>query len=411
MIHTFLPLLLTAVVLIAILCQKVGRWKLPVWLIAISAAVLLITTGQLSITKAIQSIDTNVILYMFGLFIITRSLEQSHALTHATLMLFSQAKYMQHVVLILIFASGLSSALLMNDTIAVIGVPVILLLAKQQSIDHRPLLITLALSITLGSTFSPIGNPQNMIIASQGMSFPFITFFSHLFIPGIISLGALYACIRIYYQDLFNTQLSSWTHPLAIDKRNAWLGGIALCLLIVLIIFSECLPEKAQKLHLDLGNAALVSCLPVLLFSQQRQRILCSIDWRTLLYFISLFILMAGVWNSGVFQPLIHQYNAEMQHQGIIITTSLLLSQLLSNVPLVLLYLPQLPPGSTMQLTLALGSTLAGNLLVTGAASNMIIIQTTQLRGKSLFSFRTFTLLGATVTLINLLLYYLIQLL
>ena len=407
MIHTFMPIVLMSVVLAAILCQKIGRWVLPVWLITLCAAGMLIITGQLSLIKALQSIDTKVIFYLLGLFIITQSLEQSHMLAKANLFVFSRIKSMNGLVLFLIFSSGISAAFLMNDTIAVVGVPVIFLLARQQQIDHRPLLITLALSITLGSVFSPTGNPQNMMIASHGMEHPFSIFFSHLLVPGLLSLIVLYLGVRLYYRNFFKQPLSPWTPHFPVDKRNAWPGILAILLLVLLIIFIECYPYRMQALHLNLGTAALLACLPIVLFSRQRFRLVASIDWRTLCYFIGLFILMAGVYQSSLFQHMINNYKTSLHHQSTILTTSLLVSQLTSNIPLVLLYLPQLQTGNIQELlNLAIGSTLAGNLLVTGAASNIIVVQSIQQRKAKLFSFWTFSLLGVPVTLVSLLIYY-----
>ena len=72
------------------------------------------------------------------------------------------------LVLRLLLGAGLGSALLMNDTLAIIGTPLALLLAREHGLPPRLLLLTLAFPITIGSVTSPIGNPQNLLIALHG---------------------------------------------------------------------------------------------------------------------------------------------------------------------------------------------------------------------------------------------------
>lgn len=75
-------------------------------------------------------------------------------------------------MLVIVFVLGFSAALLMNDTIAIVGTPIILQLGKSQKHITKPLLFALAFAITIGSVISPIGNPQNLLIAVQGDCHP-----------------------------------------------------------------------------------------------------------------------------------------------------------------------------------------------------------------------------------------------
>ena len=99
-----------------------------------------------------------------------------------------------------------------------------------------------------------------------------------------------------------------------------------------------------------------------------------------------------------------------MTHIPSILIISVILSQFISNVPLVALYLPLLMQHSHANpnlLALAVGSTIAGNLSILGAASNIIIIQNSEKRGIRGFGFWEFIKIGAPLTLINLLIYVL----
>jgi len=87
---------------------------------------------------------------------------------------------------------------------------------------------------------------------------------------------------------------------------------------------------------------------------------------------------MESVWDSGFFQKLISNLALDLTDTGIVMIISVVLSQFISNVPMVALYLPlitQIGANNTTLMALAAGSTIAGNLSILGAASNVIIIQ------------------------------------
>ena len=156
-----------------------------------------------------------------------------------------------------------------------------------------------------------------------------------------------------------------------------------------------------------LSYIALAAALPILLFSQKRAEIVRSIDWPTLFFFASMFILMASVWNSGVFQDLFISLDIDVTTVPSIMVIGLTLSQLISNVPLVALYLPMLASTETsvvQMIALAAGSTLAGNMLILGAASNVIIVQNAEKQGESL-AFMEFARIGIPLTIVQSIVY------
>ncbi len=123
-----------------------------------------------------------------------------------------------------------------------------------------------------------------------------------------------------------------------------------------------------------------------------------------------MFVLMRSVWDSGVFQSAINAAHLNLASTGVIFTISVLLSQLLSNVPLVALYLPilvQLGTSTKGMMALAAGSTIAGNLTILGAASNVIIIQNAEKRGDATLTFWEFVRIGVPLTVVNVVVYWL----
>jgi Na+/H+ antiporter NhaD/arsenite permease-like protein len=116
---------------------------------------------------------------------------------------------------------------------------------------------------------------------------------------------------------------------------------------------------------------------------------------------------MASVWQTGVLQHLGTGWAPQLAGPFGVLGVSVLVSQFISNVPLVALYLPylqSLQAGTPALLALAAGSTIAGNLLILGAASNVIIIQRAERHGETL-GFVEFARVGIPVTCINLLVY------
>ncbi len=154
---------------------------------------------------------------------------------------------------------------------------------------------------------------------------------------------------------------------------------------------------------------ALIGALPVLV-SGKRARIIRTIEWRTLIFFAALFVLMQSVWNSGFFQSIMMDLNLNITSIPVILAISVLLSQLITNVPLVALYLPLLlhaGASTTEMMALVAGSTIAGKMLILGAASNALIIQNAEKKGETL-TFVDFAKIGIPLTIINTMVYYLL---
>ena len=152
---------------------------------------------------------------------------------------------------------------------------------------------------------------------------------------------------------------------------------------------------------------AIVGAIPIVLFSHERFNVIKEIDWRTLVFFCSMFILMKAVWDSSVMQELIENLPSNVNDTTTVYLIGLLISQLISNVPLVTLYLPILETtgaGILSYLALLAGSTLAGNLTVIGAASNVIVIQQGEREGV-IISFWDFFKIGFPICVMQSVIY------
>ena len=226
------------------------------------------------------------------MFIVGEALVDSGYLSYLSYRLFRRAKSLDSLVLLILFGMGIAAAFLMNDTLAIIGTPVVLLLARKAETSPKILLLALAFAVTIGSVTSPIGNPQNLLIAINGnVANPFITFFRYLLLPTLINLLLAYFLLRLFYRKQFNhKELIDHPEPIK-DPKLAQLSRISLVLLVVLVLAKIITVFAGLKIDFRLTYIALAAALPIILFSPKRFTIIRKIDWSTLVFFVAMFIL------------------------------------------------------------------------------------------------------------------------
>jgi Na+/H+ antiporter NhaD/arsenite permease-like protein len=395
------PVVVLLLVFLAIAVRQVGRLRLRIWQAMSAGALAVLLSGDISLADALRAIDADVMLFLFGMFVIGEALVESGYLYTVAYHALGRTRSADGLVLAVLFGAGLASALLMNDTLAIVGTPLMLRLAAEHRLDARLLLVTLAFAVTTGSVASPIGNPQNLLIAVGGdLPNPFGSFLGHLFLPTLLSLLVAYAVLRLSYRHAFHR--SPLVHQRASpgDPALARLARLAVGVVVLMVLVKVVLVWFHAPVEIRLSWIALAGALPLLLASRRRGRILRRLDWHTLVFFAAMFVLTASVWQSGFFQQLLTHLGLEVTGTGAILGVGVLLSQLVSNVPLVALYLPLLQHAGVSEtglMALAAGSTLAGNLLILGAASNVIIVEAADRRGAPV-SFFEFARVGIPLT-------------
>ncbi len=401
-------LLVLLVVFVVIAARKIGHVPVKIWHAMTAGAVLVLVTGRISLFDAMQAIDLDVMLFLFGMFVVGEALILSGYLSALAYGILHRVKSADGLVLTLLFGAGLTSAVLMNDTLAIVGTPLVLRLAREHRLEPRLLLMTLAVAVTTGSVLSPIGNPQNLLIAIGGpVPSPFLTFLQALALPTLLNLVLAYVVLRVMWPTEFHATTLVHSAVVISDPALARLARMALFLLLGLIAAKIMCVVLAVPLEFRLSYLAMAAAVPLLVFSRRRLELLRQVDWPTLLFFAAMFVLMAGVWQTGVFQGWTAHLQIDLTSLSSILGLSVVLSQLISNVPLVALYLPlvsEAPDSLPALLALAAGSTIAGNLFILGAASNVIIIQRAEQEGHTL-SFGTFAWIGVPLTILQTLVY------
>jgi Na+/H+ antiporter NhaD/arsenite permease-like protein len=401
------------------------RFGIPIWTAMLIGAALMVGLQVIDVEAALTSISLEVIAFLFGMFSIVSALERAGVLQLIAIKMLAIAKTPRKLLMTFVVGMGLLSAFLVNDTIALLGVPIVIHVARHSGIRSVVLLLALSFGVTVGSVMTPIGNPQNLLIAIQsGISTPFITFLIHLAVPTIISLFVTYFILRVYYRK----EISSKYYPSNIEVPekvqllyNPRLAKISIIILLVTIagfIISEIL-HFLEILNFSLSAIAMLGASAIYALSRERVEIVKMVDYSVLVFFGGMFVVTSALWSSGAVSILFTNYipppnpSDLAQSTAVISVASLGISQLLSNVPFVALYnFVMIDNGITGQhvdqwVMLAAASTIAGNLTILGAASNIIIIEAAESRGVYAFTFLEFLKVGSIITAANIIVYYL----
>lgn len=377
-----------------IVVRRIGRFRLPVWGIMTAGAFAALIFGTISVRDALSSINYIVILFLFGMFVFGAALEKSGLLHLASMKGFARAHTKKAVLFWFILLMAVFSAFLMNDTVAVIGVTVALFCAAEYKMPVKTMLFALCFAVTFGSCMTPIGNPQNLLVAlSGGVPLAFLQFLLYLFVPSAVCLCILYRILLLTIPDP-DSPAAQETKDVAADDSLIRLSKIALRLVALTVACQIVL--SFFSIEMPFVIIAAVAALPLLIFSRRRLELLRAADWPTLLFFASMFVLMAAVWNSGFIQTILP---SEITSIPVLFASAVIASQFISNVPFVTLVLPLLEgSGIPLYMALTAGCTAAGSLTIIGAASTVIILQRAEKCGET-FSFMEFFKIGLPMTL------------
>ncbi|MFN6477527.1 anion transporter [Nostoc sp. DedQUE07] len=361
--------------------------------IALVGASLLMAFGVLDLKEAWQAIDYKTLIFLFGMMVISTNLAYAgfFQLTLDTVTHFTRSPL--GLLIVLTFGSGILSAFFLNDTIALILTPLVLGLTQTLNLNPIPYLLALAGATNLGSVATLSGNPQNILIGSfSGISY--LDFAKALTPIALVSLLIQIGLLWWLYPDVRSTKSCLSVTPVRyrifkplLTKSLLITGGLLIAFLIGI--------PPAQATLVAAG----------LLFITRRikpQRVLNKVDWDLLVMFSGLFVVTAGVEKLGILNLFSGLVYTPLNILGI----TALLSNLVSNVPAVLLLQHLIPhPDTRTWLLLAAGSTLAGNLTLLGSVANLIVAEAVAKLGYQL-SFWEHLRFGLPLTVVTLILAY-----
>lgn len=386
----------------------------------LAGAIAMLFAGVIPIQTAYASINLEVIFFLLGMFSIVAAMDLSGLLEYLTARLVRFSKTPQKALALVLFGIGLVSAFLVNDTLALAATPIMLGLSKQMRIRPAVLLITLSLAVTIGSLMTPVGNPQNLLIAlTTGIQNPMFDFLYYLVPPTVVGMLVTYFVLKRYFRRDLEESVQYFQNVALVpvkDRRLARLSAFVAGIVVAGFFIVGIAQLFGIQGNINLGTVSLLGATIIYLVSSRRREILASVDWGIIVFFLSLFIVVQGFWSSNALQSLLLYLPALNPMDialslAIIILTSLVFSQLLSNVPFVAVYIKVMQAagftGDNVKawITLAGASTLAAGLSLLGAASNVIILEESERRGSG-FGSLEFTKVGILVTIPNILILY-----
>lgn len=302
--------------------------------IALLGAIAFIELQNSSLSQVAHYVDLSALAILFSFMIISAQFYFSGFYTYVVDRIEKWTQTPSQLLLTVILISALLSAILLNDIVCLALTPLIIRGCFHKKLNPLPFLLGLACASNIGSAITLVGNPQNLLIG-QVLAIPFAGYLKYSLVPSLLSLFATWLVIKSqmkgnWYQE--NKELNFET--IHFDFWQSSKGVILVCALL-LVFFLFDLPRD----RISLVAAGL------LLLSRRMasQTMLSFIDWQLLVLFIGLFIVNRGLLNTHALDSLPHffeSHHINLQSPVWLFLISAALSNIVSNVPAVMLLLP-----------------------------------------------------------------------
>lgn len=396
-VFQYITLLIVSVTLIGVAIGRYPVLRMNRATIVLVGSALLIFINAISFDQALSSIDLNTITLLFCMMIINVNLRICGFFDLITQKVIRIARTPSQLLILVIFSSGILSALFLNDTIVLVYTPLVLEITSLLGLNPIPYLIATACAANVGSAATIIGNPQNMLIGiSSGISF---LDFTLKLAP--VALGALlfvWLVVSIVYHKQINNKKFFVEPEIKIKLYFPlfYKSMIAAVIMIILLLLDYPIPL----------SALVASSILLVTRRLKPERVFREIDWGLLVFFSGLFVVTASIDTSKIgshlFSLILPLLQSDFATFSII---SAVVSNIVSNVPAVLLFKPVVPllqNANTLWLLLAVSTTFAGNLTLLGSVANLIVAESAKSRGVKL-SFKEYLKAGIPVTVLTLL--------
>ncbi|HEV2855023.1 MAG TPA: SLC13 family permease [Thermoanaerobaculia bacterium] len=390
-----LPLVLFVLTYVGLALGRIPGLALDRTGFAILGAVAFLATGSISVEDAKAAVDAPTIVVLFGMMLLSAQYRQSglYSLIGGRL---ARVEDPRRLLLGTIVVTALLSAVLTNDVTCFALTP---LLAASLLASRRPpvpYLLALACASNLGSALTPIGNPQNILIA-QTLHLPFLPFVLACAVPVALSLGMLYLFMARRLARDGNgpaEPAAAVEEPVPLHRPEA-AKAVALTVAAIALFLS---PVPAPLTALGVAGVVLTSR------RMHTRDMLGLVDWHLLALFVGLFIVGRGFEASGwteAARSALAGAGADLSHPAVLVLAVSLLGLLVGNVPAVMLFLPFVGRQPATGYAMALSSTFAGNAVLVGSIANLIVAEQAG-RLDIRLGFREHVGVGLPVTLVSL---------
>src|SRR5581483_7246001 len=364
---------------------------------AIIGAVAMVAARIVQPGEALHYIDFSTIVLLFSMMLIVANLHLVGFFEWNAEFVLRRLKP-AHLLPAVIFTCGILSAFFVNDIVCLVMVPFVLSITRRMRLAPLPYVLAVATASNIGSVATITGNPQNMLIGSFS-HISYRDFVLHLGPVAVIGLFLDWIVLHWVHVRSLSTPELEETIPLPPLDVSRLRKPVIVATAVVIGFFAGVPPAMMAAL----GAAALL-----ITRSLDPRKLYEEVDWGLLVFFVGLFLIVGGAEKAGIVDRLLdvaHHWN--LQNLAVFTVTTAVLSNIVSNVPAVML-LKSLVSGfadqHTAWLTLAMASTLAGNLTVTGSVANIIVVETA--KPELNIGFWDYFRVGLPITVITLLVGY-----
>lgn len=369
--------------------------------VALLGAIALVGLGAVSLEEAVESIHLPTLLLLFSFMVVSAQLRLGGFYGAVTRWIVRLPLTPAALLGALIVLVAVLSAVFSNDIVCLTVAPVLIEACRGRGLKPIPFLLALCCAANIGSAATLIGNPQNMLIG-ETLHLSFAGYLLDAFLPVTLALIATWLILLTLTQgklENINGTLDVGTlDPDARPQIDVWQTYKGLSVTAAIVVCFLC-TEWPREVVALVGAGALLTSRRL-----HSREMLGLVDWQLLILFVGLFVVNQALQKTGAPEEAVGQLAAlgvHVQSLGPLFLTTFVLSNVVSNVPAVMLLLPVVDPSSSPGPTLALVSTFAGNLLIVGSVANIIVVDAASRSGVAI-DWRQHARVGVPVTLATL---------
>jgi Na+/H+ antiporter NhaD/arsenite permease-like protein len=399
------PELITSLTFLAVIVLAITEW-IPLVIAAFLGALFLIISNVMTLAEAIGYVGQShgTLGLFFGVMVLVRAFQPTKIFEYLGTQVVIWAKGRGDRLLLGIVAITTPiCAVLPNATTVMLIAPLIPAMAAEIGVDFVPLLILLVFVANSAGLITLVGDPATFIVGS-GINLSFADYLVRLSFGGVLAIATVVLTLPILFKRTWNTRLSTLAElpqPQINHPKTLAIGGLITLFVLVFFVVGEMLP-----IHIEPATVALFGAALALLLAHQSKietvnHILRDLDWSTLIFFMSIFVLIGGLEKTGIIDQLSDLLaltlgrNIFLGSMVILFATGII-SSVIPNIPLVVAMMPLLKqylltvgmisasmakpdyagqfPAEVLPLFYAMmfGATLGGNGTLIGASSNII---------------------------------------
>jgi Na+/H+ antiporter NhaD/arsenite permease-like protein len=378
--HAAIVLLVLVLTYLGMAAGRIAWLRVDRTGIALLAVIALLATGAMTLDDFGSAVDMPTLALLFAMMIISAQFAESGFIDLCARTIIGARGVERRggaaalLALTVVIGGGLS-ALLANDILIITIAPLLIAGAQSRGLDPRPFAIALAASANAGSSATMIGNPQNILLGAIGR-LDFWMFLAACAVPALFALMVVFAVVWLQWSRRMRAEddppdpAARLAPPAHVLDRNQTIKGVV-AILALLILFATPLPREIGALiiaALLLANRKITS-----------RTMIAAVDWPLLLLVSCLFAITGQLNGSGIASKVLTflSDNGWLPNSlALLLPFAVVTSNAIGSLPSAMLLIqvwPNPPPG--VLYALALMSTLAGNLLITGSLTNLLIAE------------------------------------